>query len=218
MTISEESLENFIHIYENDNNSRYKSYDYCREAFIKYRKNSEMYDYIALNLFAYLASWGMLRNSFLLQKDYRFLVPLVEILCEEKYDCLLNKYLFKKQTDEYIEKVLDITKRVSDYFKGTNYYIDGSNEKKVVKNVTDTLISKILLGTFGCIPAYDENVKKSFKKFNICQTLNKNSLYSLTEFAKEHIDAINNLCSKLSDIYTPMKVLDIFFYEQGIKP
>ena len=42
------------------------------KEIIKYKNDETMYNYITLNLYAYLASWGMLRNSFLMQKDYFF--------------------------------------------------------------------------------------------------------------------------------------------------
>ena len=63
-----EYINKFIDSYHNDKNGRYRSYDHCRESFLKYKNDETMYNYITLNLYAYLASWGMLRNSFLMQK------------------------------------------------------------------------------------------------------------------------------------------------------
>ena len=68
-----EYINKFIDSYHNDKNGRYRSYDHCRESFLKYKNDETMYNYITLNLYAYLASWGMLRNSFLMQKDYLLL-------------------------------------------------------------------------------------------------------------------------------------------------
>lgn len=71
-----EYINKFIDSYHNDKNGRYRSYDHCRESFLKYKNDETMYNYITLNLYAYLASWGMLRNSFLMQKDYLFSKPV----------------------------------------------------------------------------------------------------------------------------------------------
>ena len=45
---------------------RDRSYDLCRQFFIANWKNQnqDKKNELALNLYAYLASWGMLRNSF----------------------------------------------------------------------------------------------------------------------------------------------------------
>lgn len=45
-------------------------------------------------------------------------------------------------------------------------YIDNIvlvNNKRANINVTDTLITKIILGTFGCVPAYDMYFLKGLK-------------------------------------------------------
>ena len=49
------------------------------------------HDYLSLHLAFYLASWGMYRgSSFLLQKDYKVLVPIVEEVLKPEYDCLFG--------------------------------------------------------------------------------------------------------------------------------
>ena len=65
-----------------------------------------MYNYITLNLYAYLASWGMLRNSFLMQKDYLFSKPVVEILCKDKYSNLISFNPFKENIITDLETII----------------------------------------------------------------------------------------------------------------
>ena len=57
---------------EDDKYHRYKSWEHCYRYFKK-NKNKELnYDYAALQLAFYLASWGMYRgSSILLWKDYK---------------------------------------------------------------------------------------------------------------------------------------------------
>ena len=64
-----ERVDKFTNIYHSDDNSRYLSYDHIRHAFLELRNDPNKRDLLALNLYAYLASWGKLRNSFLMQKD-----------------------------------------------------------------------------------------------------------------------------------------------------
>ena len=56
---------------KDDPHHRYLSWEYCHEAFRLNRRPQidATIDYLCLHLAWYLASWGMLRNSFLMQKD-----------------------------------------------------------------------------------------------------------------------------------------------------
>ena len=102
-------VNKFIEVYNSDENGRYLSYDHIRRAFLKYRKDEDKCDLLALNLYAYLASWGMLRNSFLQQKDYKFLIPVVKILCDPKFETLIDYDPFN---DRDKEKALLIMKTI----------------------------------------------------------------------------------------------------------
>jgi hypothetical protein len=55
----------YDNVQKNDNNARYKSWEHCYIYFQKNKSNKEKTDEMALHLAFYLASWGMLRNSFL---------------------------------------------------------------------------------------------------------------------------------------------------------
>ena len=64
-------------------------------------------------------------SSFLLQKDYRVHIPVVS-------EILSNKY--------------------ANYYDGIRRKVKGSALKN---NLSETLITKILMGTLGCVPEYD---------------------------------------------------------------
>lgn len=69
-----------------DSHGRYMSWRHCYNAFVENRNDADekMFDYLALHLAFYLASWGMYRgSSFLLQKDYKVHIPVVRILLEK---------------------------------------------------------------------------------------------------------------------------------------
>ncbi len=210
-------VDKFIYVYSVDSNSRYMSYDHIRKEFLYYRDKENYRDYITLNLYAYLASWGMLRNSFLMQKDYIFSRPVVDILCSDKYKSLIN---YNPLTDNSSKKAFLIEELVWDIkrcYVGKTYFEEGNSEPKVIENVTDTLVSKIILGTLGCTIAYDRYVKKGLSSHKLSQKCSQESFLELKEFAKANETAIKNTLLRLGDIYTPMKILDMYFYEKGFE-
>lgn len=93
-----------------DENGRYRSWEHCYSHFIKARGSQEIdYDYLSLQLAFYLASWGMYRgSSFLLQKDYKVHIPVVEELLSEKYDVLagIKCVSFREKSNQQL--LLDI--------------------------------------------------------------------------------------------------------------
>ena len=73
-------------------NGRSRSWEHCYRVFRDARTDpSPDYDYLSLHLAFYLASWGMYQgSSFLLQKDYKVLSPVVEEVLKPEYDCLFG--------------------------------------------------------------------------------------------------------------------------------
>lgn len=209
---------NFVFVYQQDDNSRYKSYDHIRSAFLKYRKDETKRNLITLHLYSYLASWGMLRNSFLMQKDYLFSRPVVDVLCKDKYDLLLNFNPLNKVSFEEIELIEDLAKEIRNCYISKSYYEEGSSKNKgIITNVTDTLVSKIILGTIGCTVAYDRYVKAGLIRENITPRLDSQSIMELNNFAIQNKDEIKLFIEKLGDLYTPMKIIDMYFFEKGFK-
>ena len=215
-------------------NDRYRSYEHCRKCFLDNKYFPAKYDLITLHLYAYLASWGMLRNSFLLHKDYLFNKPVVEILCKPEYDCLKYFDQFGPNAKYYLGRIMKLKEEISDYYNGKTYIIKpktGNNKTivKTINKVSDTLVSKIILGTLGCIPAYDQFFIKGLKKYNedyklepkIMRRFRKDSLEKLIDFAKANKIEIEDACNKLNNacgvkgLYTPMKVIDMYFWELG---
>lgn len=84
------SSTEFYNDLKNDENGRYRSWEYCYALYSKSRNESNPnVDYLSLSLAFYLASWGMYRgSSFLLQKDYKIHIPVVKEILKSKYDAL----------------------------------------------------------------------------------------------------------------------------------
>jgi len=96
----------------------------------------------------------------------------------------------------------------------------GKNKTKT----SDTLVTKIMLGVFANIPAYDGNFKNFMKKNNYCQTFNQTSLNQIKMFYIKNkkifdsfkIHTFDFLTSKETNIiYTKAKLIDMCGFIEG---
>lgn len=207
-------------------------------------------DLMSLHLGFYLASWGMYRgSSFLLNRDYKAHLKAVDIILEPKYESLWN---FNPTDEETIDSVYKLLfgdpHRKSDNKNDCGIYwrikedayrsisiqdcnlslSHNSSSKDSVP--TDTLVTKILLGTFACIPAFDRFFEKGVRFCNkkvpkeekISSNLESNpqrTFKAISKFALTHSDSINSLINDenfegLKD-YPVMKIVDMYFWQKG---
>lgn len=79
--------------------------------------------------------------------------------------------------------------------------------------------TKILLGVFGCVPAYDRYFKKAVKIYNVCSSdFNEKSLSQLYSFYNENKGSFDKLQKQFESegaFYTPMKLVDMCFWQIG---
>jgi hypothetical protein len=197
--------------------ARYASFDYCFNYFQDFENKNEIANSIniqnsCLHLAFYLASWGMLRgSSFLLQKSIKFYEPLINYI--SKKDCNFWKIDVSNYSDENIKKLIDCYKDIEK--------ILSENGKH---RVSDTLITKIMLGIFGNVPAFDAYFKKGSK----LKTFNNKSLKQILEFYNNYNKIISkeasdiktfNFCNKvkIKRSYTKAKIVDMIFFIEGYK-
>ena len=111
-----------------------------------------------------------------------------------------------------------LTDFMRDYYKGIRDRIKGNELKNAL---SDTLVTKILMGTLGCIPAYDRYFIEGIKKQKVSTSnFNNNSIIKLIEFYKENETEFDEVLSKMSveNIpYPQMKFLDMGFWEIGFR-
>ncbi len=228
-----------------ESRSRYKSWEYCHKVFLELHNKKygdlteDDFDYLALNLAFFLASWGMYRgSSFLLQRDYKTHIPAVKIIMEEKYDILWDfdpnisnvkdanellfdnkdendKGLYFRLEDAYcgnIQKETEDTAFLDAEEKGIKKFKTSKKDKP-----SDTLITKILLATYACIPAFDTFFKKACKSKSISPKISdkpENAFLELCDFAAKYEWELQFKCK---DVYhPPMKVLDLYFWRVGL--
>lgn len=247
-----ESASDFLSKLQANENDRYKSWEHCYIFFHNMRShtlNDSDYDQLCLHLAFYLASWGMYRgSSFLLQRDYRIHKKAVKEIMRKDYDCLfgieccaLEDHKKSKLLWNLYEKIKSFYTPVREAVRKENPKDDDEDKKDNENELSATLVTKILMGTLGCIPAYDryfiEGVKLKevkidgkFKKFKAATTgiCNENSLNKLIEFYRANKAIFDNECKKMeiTDVvypegkicklpYPQMKMLDMAFWQIG---
>lgn len=190
---------------------RFRSYDIVHNEFLTAFKNSEAtvdVDNLALKLYAFLASWGMAARGLLtMQKNYRFFEQAVQIVCEDKYRFLADIDVFNHFFDrqKYIDAVLELKSRL-------NFVLHGAPNP-----LSDTLVTKIMLGTLGCIPAYDTHIVSSLRRNGYCAVVSERGLSSLLGLADTYKNEIKELLSKYNDKtetpYSVMKFIDMALWK-----
>jgi hypothetical protein len=200
---------------------RYASFDYCYNYFHDTNDLAKDIEKSCLHLAFYLSSWGMLRgSSFMLQKSCKYLQSSIE------YIASLPKTYWNIDVDTYDYNSINIILEIYEQLKN-----------KIIKlgNRDVTLISKILLGVFGFIPAYDEYFCSAFRKMANgkngnprCgfRSVTKKSLLVIKQFYDENKDVIDKISDDTFTIsfyngsntnlhYPKAKVIDMFGFVYG---
>lgn len=196
--------------------SREKSWQHCYKIFKNF-KNKTMdereEDLLALNLGFYLASFGMYRgSSFLINYDYKIHKNVIKKFNEEKDKIICGDFI---NYDTYNE----LKEGISNSYK---LYAEQS------KNfVTETLVTKILLGVFSCIPAFDRNLRRVLKEAkdklgeDINQSVNEKTIAFLQELAtKVENKELEELNQKQKEYlqnngYNKVRILDLCVWAYG---
>lgn len=212
------SSTDFYNDLKADENGRYRSWEHCYSHFIKARGNKDVdYDYLSLQLAFYLASWGMYRgSSFLLQKDYRIHIPVVKELLNEKYDALagIECTAFRKESNKKLLQEINVF--LEEYYDKIRREV---KEQKIKSQLSYTLITKILMGALGCVPAYDRYFIAGIKNQKVATgNYNIQSIMQLVDFYESNAELLENAISKMEVEgmpYPQMKMLDMGFWQVG---
>lgn len=147
---------------------RYASFDYCFNYFQSHRQDPDALlstgglETSCLQLGFYLASWGMLRgSSAMLWRSSKHLAPLVGVIGQGL------DYLWGLDVDGYdaetIPKPREAERAVRRALRDAaeiETSLSGTGIKGV--DASEILTTKILLGVFGCVPAFDTYFRKGF--------------------------------------------------------
>ena len=194
--------------------SRYASFDYCFNHFQSHSQAGRLDDLThgaplqlsCLHLGFYLASWGMLRGSSeLLKRSARSFVPVIEALVAAPRE------LWTLDVDGYSEETIAAILSFATTLRRTLH-----------GGASDILVTKILLGTMGSVPAFDTNFRIGFDGATFC----RKSLRRVHEFYNEHAEVVDAHRERTLDFdtgvpterrYTRAKVIDMIFFIEGIR-
>lgn len=199
-------------------NGRSRSWEHCYRVFRDARTDpSPDYDYLSLHLAFYLASWGMYRgSSFLLQKDYKVLSPIVEEVLKPEYDCLFGLACADLRESEVQDSLEKLHKYIAKHFGPIRDEVAG---RKVASNVSPVLVTKILMGTLGCVPAYDRFFQDGVATYKVTtREYSLDSVIRLVDFYEAHNDRLEEARRGMRTddlIYPQMKLLDMGFWQIG---
>ena len=114
--------------------------------------------------------------------------------------------------------ILELNKQLFTHYNSFTYF-DNKNVLKSRKP-TDTLISKIILGTLGCSPAFDRYFNDGARKHNFSfTTFSDKSFDEIFNFVNNNKSELLKLQSELmssQEIHYPLlKLVDIYFWHEG---
>lgn len=177
-------------------NHRYLSWEHCYKEFHSFKdknKNNvgdEDIDRLSLSLGFYLASWGMMRgSSFLLWCDYKVHKEAVREILKIDYNDLWD--MDCREISKYESQLNKIKDSIIKIYEDVR--LKAEDEGKI----SDVLVTKILMGTIGCVPAYDRFFKSGLKDYSkkcsieFCQTFNYKSICQLAKFMLIIIQNLN---------------------------
>lgn len=183
-------VENFLRTPSATDSSRRRerSWDFCFNYFQSHDKPSRDMEVSCLQLGYYLASWGMLRGSSFLfrETNLRHYQKVVEVIEEH------NPAMCGIDVDTYRDEqsISSINSAWTD--------LRGSLLPDGGRSVT--LVSKVMMGVWGCIPSYDTFFVRTFEGLSETKVersafggAKNESLDLLGDFFDEHAEEIIEL-------------------------
>jgi hypothetical protein len=214
------SIHHVIAAYHGDalgEHHRYRSWEHCYRYFRRATHGGPRAarDHAALQLAFYLASWGMYRgSSFLLGYTYTVHRSVVELLDETRFQELWKTDFGASATDgRLIPRIHELIAAIRQAYKPFAPKNDSAQP-------TDTLITKVILGTFGCLPACDRLFIDGFKRAGFKYSyLNDNFVQRIFGFCQDELPRLQKeqaLIQEKSGIRYPlMKLVDMYFWQIG---
>lgn len=207
---------------------RYRSFDLCyahfrqtKEKLANKTPSEQQIEQSCYVLWGYLASWGMLRNSFLLECNPAYLKPLVQWIYQQ------DKSVWELDVADYLDRKDEIIRLYNEVEQNVK-----PKERGKDKPVSETLITKILLGVFAVTPAYDRFFRLTFTALakSNKRKLGKfeNSLAFIHQFYQDNQAEIDRLSQSIivRDFdgkptkynYSKAKIIDMYGFQESYDP
>lgn len=197
---------------------RYRSWEHCYGYFQSTGPSglAADRDHAALQLAFYLASWGMYRGStFLLQHDYTVHLGVVDVISKERFSNLWYQDIGAEGVEAPHEAIMDLIGEIRGVYRP---FAPGGTSTQP----TDTLISKVILGTLACLPACDRYFVDGFKLKGLkFARLDEAFLHDVHSFCEMHLDALRREQHRISRdstvTYPLIKLVDMYFWQIGFE-
>lgn len=198
---------------------RYASFDFCYHYF----HPSTGIDLLAdkekscLVLGFYLASWGMMRgSSFLLDRNIRVYKEVIEYISQ------IDRQTWELDVPNYSPETIANIRTI---------YNDIRERLVPEKHQHKTLVTKLMLGVFGIVPAFDRYFQLTFSELagKSCgfTRVNTEALTLIKGFYEQNASTLSALqdssrCKTfdytLSELRYPMaKIIDMYGFTKGLK-
>ena len=196
---------------------RYRSWEHCFRYFhaLTPEAMAADRDQSALQLGFYLASWGMYRGSgFLLQHAYTIHRGVIDRLVAPQFSILWRREFGAGDDDsELVPVISDAIDAVRDAYRRVAPAAES-------RQASDTLVTKVLLGTFGCLPACDQYFIKGFRSDGFSYSyLNTKFLERILRFSIDHLRTLREEQRRIEATsgvsYPLMKLIDMYFWQIG---
>ena len=152
----------------------------------------------------------------MLQKDYKIHIPVIEELLDKKYDPLFGIECSKLQDRKNQKLLAELNDFLERYYDAVRRDV---KEQYVKNKLSATLITKTLMGTMGCVPAYDRYFIEGIKRQNVATGIyNLKSVLMLVDFYDANRDILEDARCGLrigEMLYPQMKLLDMGFWQIG---
>lgn len=198
---------------------RDRSWEHCYGYFhdVAAAALKKDHDQAALQLGFYLASWGMYRgSSFLLQYAYTVHIEVVDCLLEPRFSELWGPDFGASDKDlALVSLVLDVCYQVRNAYEPF--------AKALNKGVSDTLLTKVVLGTIGCFPAWDTYFHNGYKHcgFSPPSRLTSGFIEGVVTFCLNHLPEFQTEQARIEQTYGVryplMKLVDMYFHQIGLE-
>ena len=186
--------ENLLNIRANENNIIIANQNARNDEFNRFFQGNILYGtFIVVSL-------KKNRRTSMKKKDIR------------KFSNMFKLSKHQKKIERFKEEFLE------EYYTNIRKSVKGAD---ITSKVSDTLLTKVLMGTLGCVPAYDRYFINGIKVTKVSTgNYNKESLIKLANFYVENSDRLeaarqNFKVGALS--YPQMKLLDMGFWQIGLE-
>ena len=212
---------------------RFASYDFCHSYFLRNRESlSSKMEESCIYLWSFLGSWGMLRGSSVLLKEnspasLRKVVECIAKTPKEVLDIDVEQYEKKECRKQIIELYDSIKLALT---KGSSHFDCKGNQITPFENPSRTLVTKIMMGVFGIVPAFDTFFCDVFgslypgKGFH-SGNFSHDCLYAIYKFYLQNKQQLDSIKIAVIDFdgepiegmyYKKAKLIDMYGFTKGV--